>query len=185
MAMEFVSQCPSVPTSIGENLTTLQTYNFDNSSNHALAANDEDHTRQRRLLNYAFSDQALRSQENIIISYIDLMISKLHNRAASGSPVDIMKYLNFLTFDITGDLLFDESFGSLQSENYDHWIANLFDMLRIGCIFLGLRSYGVPVMKLVEIVPAMAKAENTHHSYTKEKMARRLAKKTDRKDFMR
>jgi hypothetical protein len=113
------------------------------------------------------------------------MISKLHNRAASGSPVDIMKYLNFLTFDITGDLLFDESFGSLQSENYDHWIANLFDMLRIGCIFLGLRSYGVPVMKLVEIVPAMAKAENTHHSYTKEKMTRRLAKKTDRKDFMR
>jgi hypothetical protein len=43
----------------------------------------------------------------------------------------------------------------------------------------------VPVMKLVEIVPAMAKAENTHHSYTKEKMTRRLAKKTDRKDFMR
>jgi cytochrome P450 len=139
----------------------------------------------RRLLNHAFSEQALRSQEDIITSYVSLMISKLHKRAASGSPVDIMKYLNFTTFDITGDLSFDESFGSLESENYDHWIANIFGMLRLACIMIALRAFGVPVYMLFKTIPALSKAKNAHGDYTKEKTARRLAKDTDRKDFMR
>jgi hypothetical protein len=99
----------------------------------------------RRLLNHAFSEQTLRSQEVIIASYVSLMISKLHKRAVSGSSVDIMKYLNFTTFDITGDLSFDESFGSLESENYDHWIANIFGMLCSACVMMALRAYGLPV----------------------------------------
>jgi hypothetical protein len=31
-----------------------------------------------------------------------------------------MKYLNLTTFDITGDLSFDESFGSWEAEDYEH-----------------------------------------------------------------
>jgi hypothetical protein len=113
------------------------------------------------------------------------MISKLHKRAASNSPVDIMKYLNFTTFDITGDLSFDESFGSLDSQNYDHWIANIFGMLRIGCFMHVMRAYGFPVATMFKTIPALVKLRHAHGDYTKEKTARRLAKETDRKDFIR
>ena len=150
-----------------------------------LAADNADHTRIRRLLNHAFSEQALRSQEDIINSYITLMISKLRKRASSDSRIDIMKYLNFTTFDITGDLSFDELFGSLESENYNHWIANMFDMLRLGSIIRVMNAYGLPVSKLFDMLPALAKARDAHDDYTKEKTARRLEKKTDRKDFIR
>jgi cytochrome P450 len=150
-----------------------------------IAASYADHTRIRRLLNYAFSEQALRSQEDMIASYITLMVSKLHKRAASDSPVDIMRWLNFSTFDITGDLLFDESFGSLESENYNQWIANMLGMIKLGCLMHAMRAYGIRIEKLFQIIPSLNRVMIAHMNYTKEKLTRRLEKKTDRKDFMR
>lgn len=47
-----------------------------------------------RRLNYAFSEQALRSQEHIINSYITLLISKLSKQASKASPIDIVTYLS-------------------------------------------------------------------------------------------
>lgn len=90
----------------------------------------EDHARIRRLLDYAFSEQALRGQGNMTTLYITLMVSKLHRRAALSSAVEMMKWLNFWTFDITGNLLFDESFVSLESENYHSWIAQVLSWIR-------------------------------------------------------
>ncbi|KAH7413772.1 cytochrome P450 monooxygenase-like protein [Phaeosphaeria sp. MPI-PUGE-AT-0046c] len=147
-------------------------------------APDEVHTRMRRALNPAFSEQALRAQEGMIISYISLLISKLNSHAASGNAVDIMKYLNFTTFDITGDLTFDESFGSLESENYDSWIAIIFDWIRFGAYLRVLTFYGFPIQTFFKIIPALRQGLDTHRNYTGDKMERRLNKKTDRKDFL-
>ena len=116
------------------------------------------------------------------------MIEKLHKRALSKAPIDIMRWLNFTTFDITGDLAFDESFGALEAEDYNSWIANLFNLLRVASILQVVRDYpmlGVPLTKLLETVPALRKAKYTHDNYTREKTERRLNKKTERKDFIR
>jgi hypothetical protein len=113
------------------------------------------------------------------------MISKLRKHALSASPVDIVKYLNFTTFDITGDLAFDDSLGSLESEDLNQWVANTFAMLRVGAIMRVLTGYGLPMNKIIDSIPAMAKARDSHDDYTKLKTARRLDKKTDRKDFIR
>lgn len=149
------------------------------------ACSDAEHTRIRRLLNNAFSERALQSQEEMINKYITLMITKLHKRAAANQPVDIMKYFNFTTFDITGDLMFDESFGSLETEEYDAWIANIFKSLRIGQYMFALEKYGIPVVKIIESIPALAGDLEKHENYSKDKAARRLKKDTDRKDFIR
>ncbi|KAF1847911.1 benzoate 4-monooxygenase cytochrome P450 [Cucurbitaria berberidis CBS 394.84] len=151
------------------------------------AANNADHARIRRPLNHAFSEQALRSQEEIINSYITLMIQKLHKREESKTPADIMRWLNFTTFDITGDLTFDESFGSLEAEDYNSWIANLFGKLRVASRIRLLKDYpiiGTPIMALLQFVPALAKARHAHDSYTADRVARRLGKESDRKDFI-
>jgi hypothetical protein len=121
----------------------------------------------------------------MINTYITLMITKLHKRAAANQPVDIMKYFNFTTFDITGDLMFDESFKSLESENYNDWIANIFKSMRIGQYIYSLMVYGFPVLKIIAGIPVLARDLEKHENHSKEKAARRLKKKTDRKDFIR
>ncbi|KAL6706318.1 hypothetical protein ACN47E_005608 [Coniothyrium glycines] len=152
-----------------------------------IAADDADHARLRRSLNHAFSETALREQEPIIKSYITLMIEKLQERALSNEPVDIMKWLNFTTFDITGDLAFDESFDTLKNGEYNDWIASILGMFWATSILRTLRGYpivGVPVMALLQFIPGLAAARWRLSTYTHEKVTRRLASKTTRKDFM-
>ena len=43
-------------------------------------ANEQDHARFRRLLSNAFSEKALRDQEPILQTYVNLLISKLHEQ---------------------------------------------------------------------------------------------------------
>ncbi|KAH9882424.1 hypothetical protein J1614_000660 [Plenodomus biglobosus] len=154
----------------------------------SLAANDIDHAKIRRPLNYAFSEQALRSQDVIINSYIKLLITKLHKHAVSKTPVDIMRWLNFTIFDITGDLTFDESFGSLNNEDFNMWTATVFKMIRAASTLRVMREYpivGIPAMALLRFVPALVKARYAHVCFTREKVQRRLISKTERKDFLK
>ena len=142
----------------------------------------------RRLLNHAFSDQALRAQESMINSYIAILIYKLHNKAKEGELVDMMRWLNFATFDILGDLMFDESFDSLNQEKYDLWVANIFQSLKFVRILRILRAYpiiGTPFLSLLKLFPALQKAKYRHNQYTISKTNKRLTSKTERKDFMR
>jgi hypothetical protein len=63
-----------------------------------------------------------------------------------------MKYLNLNTFDITGDLSIDESLGSLKSEDYDHWIAKYFGILRVAYIMMSMLAYSLPVNMLTKTI---------------------------------
>lgn len=124
----------------------------------------------------------------MVKSHVSLLVSKLHQKAESGTPVDIMRWLNFTTFDIFGDLCFAESFGSLESEEYNEWIANLFNGLKFIRLFRFFRMYplvGIPFFTLMKVFPAVAKAKAKHEMYTIKKTEKRMSTKTDRKDFMR
>jgi cytochrome P450 len=153
-----------------------------------LDLDDATHDRMRKLLNYAFSDQALRGQEKYVKKYIDLLIGKLSERAISDSQVDLTRWLNFTTFDIIGDLCFGESFGSLKNEDYNFWVANIFKGLKIARMFRVFRAYpivGVPIFCLLKLFPQLARARQKHEQYTIDKTARRLNAESNRKDFMR
>lgn len=139
-------------------------------------------------MNHAFSDQALRSQEPIIGSYVTLLISKLKVKATAGTPVDIMRYVNYATFDILGDLCFGESFNALESEEYSEWMANLFKGVKLVPFVRLFKQYpviGLPFWILTKIFPQILAARTKHDNYTVEKTVKRIEKDTDRKDFMR
>ena len=55
----------------------------DDGIHSILSANDADHARYRRLLSHAFSEKALRQQEDLIQSYIALLVQRLRTRASS------------------------------------------------------------------------------------------------------
>lgn len=69
----------------------------DNDIHSILSANDADHARYRRLLSHAFSERALRQQEHLLLSYIDILIRRRRDCASSPKTavVGMVKWLKF------------------------------------------------------------------------------------------
>lgn len=81
---------------------------------------------------HAFSDAAIREQETLIKQHIDLLFDQLRKRATCKEPVDIVKWYNYTTFDIIGDLVFAEPFGCLENADYHPWVGMIFAGVRAG-----------------------------------------------------
>lgn len=58
---------------------------------------EDDHTRQRKILNHAFSSAAVRSQEPILQKYVGQLLENARQRGR----LDLKDWYNFTTFDIT------------------------------------------------------------------------------------
>jgi cytochrome P450 len=69
-----------------------------------LNGNKEEHARYRRLLAAAFSEKGHQSQSEHIRYYVDLLIDRFRERARSGTPTEMVDWLNMVTFDTIGDL---------------------------------------------------------------------------------
>ncbi|KAH8880862.1 cytochrome P450 [Thozetella sp. PMI_491] len=93
-------------------------------------ADPENHRRMRRLLAHAFSEKALRNQEDIMKHYIDLLVTKFSLFAQQGEIVDIVRWYNYATFDLIGDLAFGRPFGCLENSKYHPWVGIIFDSVR-------------------------------------------------------
>ena len=81
-------------------------------------ADEANHPRQRRALAHAFSQKALMEQEPILQGYVKKFITNLRRLAQEKTPVNLVSWFNFCTFDIIGDLSFGEPFGCLEEGMY-------------------------------------------------------------------
>lgn len=156
-------------------------------------AKTADHARHRRLIAHAFSEKALREQEDMVKHYIDLFIQRLGERAvktdAPGGPgtgvVDISAWFNFTTFDLIGDLTFGESFDCLENAKFHPWIAMMFQWLKVGVLLYVAQQFPTITNALAKLIPQKIKnGASSHAQLTKEKVDRRLELQTTRPDFM-
>ena len=70
------------------------------------------HGRKRRVLNYAFSEKALRAAEPSIHSNVDRWLDLFEQQSEGGTKsFNMADEINHLVFDILGDLCFGKSFG--------------------------------------------------------------------------
>ena len=115
----------------------------DNGVHSILSANDADHNRYRRLLSHAFSERALIEQEHLIISYINLLINRLRDCASQEDTaiVDLVKWFNFTTFDIIGDLSLGDSFNCLQKSRLHGWVSILFAQFKAATLIICFRFF--------------------------------------------
>ena len=67
----------------------------------------------KRKLSHGFSVKALSEQEGIVHDYVNKLIKQINVHAAGPGGDEMVKWYNFFTFDLIGDLAFGESFGSL------------------------------------------------------------------------
>jgi len=164
-------------------------YQLGDKSNVSLfPANREDHRRQRRVVAHAFSDAAIKGQEALIMQYVDKLFAHLRKDAAQRTPTDVVKWFNFTTFDIIGDLALGESFHCLDQSDYHPWVTMIFTSIRAGAKMQALMKmpYLTWIMKLMISKKDMQERLD-NRKMSDEKVERRLAlgpAPNGRKDFM-
>jgi cytochrome P450 len=157
-------------------------------SNHPniINANDSDHKRMRRTLAHAFSEKALRNQEDVMQKYIDTFITKLGELATRRETLDIVSWYNFTTFDLIGDLAFGEPFGCLESGGYHAWVSMIFESIWFGVYGQVFRRH--PMFKFLAplVIPSKLIRSLHEHSELSKKVALRRIEtgNTEREDFM-
>jgi cytochrome P450 len=107
-----------------------------NTHNTWNATSIEVHGRKRRVLNYAFSEAALRSCESFLHSNIDrwleLLGSAVEEDGGWTKPQDMAVWVTWLVFDILGDLSFGKSFDMKEPDsNLRHIPEMMIDFLGI------------------------------------------------------
>lgn len=91
------------------------------------------------------------------------------------AEIDVMKWFNYLTFDIFGDLAFGESFECLLHSQYHGWISLIFKQLKFNGAMSTLRFYPMLIKLLFRMIPkSLAKAKDDHARLIAEKVQRRL-----------
>ncbi|KAK5662431.1 hypothetical protein OQA88_8342 [Cercophora sp. LCS_1] len=160
-----------------------------------LGEDDTNHALLRRTIAPQFSERAMREQEGIITKYVDLLIRQLRNVAVDtdtkdavtggekGRTVDIVRWYNWTTFDIIGDLAFGEPFGSLERGKEDGWVTALSKGLDWGPVIIALKMLGMWGFVGRVLVPLM-KSRRAHLERTKEKLGRRMEVKGGRPDLI-
>ena len=151
---------------------------------------DTDHARFRRLLAHAFSDAALRSQEEILQHYFALLVKKLNAQIDSPEvqgKVDIVDWYNYATFDIVADLSFGESFHALENGVHHPWVQAIFASLKYSRFLrLGVRYplFGRLIEAAIEWFPSIREQRARHVNFAAARTQKRLDAETDRKDFI-
>jgi cytochrome P450 len=118
----------------------------------------EEHSKMRRTLSYGFSDRGIRDLEPRMIEVLDKMMRRLldicgdreswssHQSARVGTQtgeavVDITEWLNFLTFDMIGELTFGESYECLEKASYHPWVKPVVELTHYSGILANLGFY--------------------------------------------
>lgn len=151
-------------------------------------AEDKDHPRLRRLLNPAFSPKAIREQEPLIQANVALLIKRLQDQIGADSTacVDMNKWMNWTTFDLIGDIAFGESFGCLRDGGYHPWVALICGSVKAVSILGSIKQWPwIDAVWQLIIGGFWIRAMRQFHRLVIEKVDRRIARKTERNDFLK
>ncbi|KAK5652338.1 hypothetical protein OQA88_10530 [Cercophora sp. LCS_1] len=163
---EFVKTIDDIPTSI-------------------LNSDREEHSRIRRALAHGFSDTSMRQQEGVVVRYIDLLLQRLHEEADNGAkPLNVEEWYNWTTFDITGDLIFGESFGCLGGSEYHPWIKFIFGTIKWGANISAMSYLGFHwLVQLMYRTAGGSDDLKRVRGYTTTMLEKRLAMPEGREDL--
>ncbi|KAK5689615.1 hypothetical protein LTR97_012788 [Elasticomyces elasticus] len=147
---------------------------------------EEDHARYRRAFMGAFSDKAVKDQSPIVEQYVDLMMQKFREKSGTGDGVvDIVSWLNFVTFDISGDLSFGESFDSTEQGQPHPWVE-IACRFGKGIALVASINHFAPLQKLLKYaLPAKVREKMMYHQdLSTQKVRQRLQMQEKRPDFI-
>ncbi|KIW77178.1 hypothetical protein Z517_09624 [Fonsecaea pedrosoi CBS 271.37] len=142
------------------------------------------HLRLRRAIAPAFSEKALREQESMLQTYVDLLVSRLKETCKRG-PQDLVSWYNFATFDMMGDMAFGEPFGCLRDGQNHAWVNLIFSSVKSYPWYQVFLYYRIMSIAAFFTPKKLADAKRDADANAHTKVDRRMAMKAlARKDFM-
>lgn len=154
-----------------------------NGSHGFFTAGRHDHRRYRHNFSNAFSQQGLLTQEKRVQQFIDTFIHQLRQKAPEG-PQDVVEWLNWLTFDIIGDLAFGASFESLEKTKSHPWVITLLQTVKGGVFLTTLMDYGLaPYFKYI-LPKKVQDARLSAYQFTSDRIDARVKHLEPRGDFL-
>jgi cytochrome P450 len=117
-------------------------------------------------------------------TYMDLLINNLHEDAEHKSTVDMVAYLDFLTFDLIGDLSFASPFDALKNRKHHPWMSTFYKSVIEGTILGQLLGFPIFLPFIALFSGSLRKAGLQQLKYTQEKVAERIEAGSERPDFM-
>ena len=96
----------------------------------------------------------------------------------------MVKYYNYTTFDIIGELSYSQSFNALKTGNGHPWIQSFFDFLKPAQWISQINTLpGIQTLMPLFIGPLLKKQFSMFH-YTAESLEKRLQRGTEKPDLM-
>ncbi|KAF2119388.1 cytochrome P450 [Lophiotrema nucula] len=154
-----------------------------------MGPDEEAHARFRKAFSNAFSEKSLRDQAPLIDGYVDAFITQLKVPVSGGrwteKTVDLVRWLNYVTFDISGDLSFGESFDCVKNGKAHPWVETVTGFGK-GLVLIASLNMYPPMEKLLRyVIPKhILKQHIDFRAMTAAKAEKRLAMDTDRPDFV-
>ncbi|USP79002.1 hypothetical protein yc1106_06276 [Curvularia clavata] len=142
---------------------------------------EEQHAKYRRAFANAFSEKSLKSQAPVIEKHVDLFITQLKKR----NTANLADWFNFLTFDLSGDLTYGESFGCVENGKAHPWVDIAQDFGK-GLAMIGAVNLYPPVEKILRyIIPKrILQRSMDHRQMSVEQAKKRIALDVERPDWV-
>ena len=160
---------------------------FHNRGKSIIASDAASHGRMRRILSHVFSAQGMLAQEPLIRGYVELQFERLKEESHNGAtPLDLVKWYNWTTFDIIGDLAFGEPFRCLETSSYHSWVAIIFEGIKQMTILTQIRRLWAQIDSIIDhgaFQRLYAKSQESIE-LTNERVAKRMELGSSRPDFM-
>ncbi|KAH8886304.1 cytochrome P450 [Thozetella sp. PMI_491] len=146
----------------------------------------EQHAFVRKLLAPAFSAKSLRDQEHVIHRYVNLFIEQMERIGHSRDGVEMPEAFTWLTFDITGELAFGESFEAVENARSHFWVSLILDSVNV-LVMVGLCKRLPVLYALLPLVLPKGSLANfkRHQLLTNAKTKKRIemGNRNERSDF--
>jgi cytochrome P450 len=140
-----------------------------------IQANDVLHARLRRIYGPAFTSKAVAEQASILTKYADLLVLQLKAALLKNPVQDISAWLNFTTFDLTGDFAFGEAFHCLdRGGEYHFFVKTVFDGVILGLQMMQLEHYKLLSLFGPFIPKSAMKPKEDMDRYSQELVDRRI-----------
>ena len=114
------------------------------------------------------------------MGYIDRLISRLQNCADENEVLNMVRWLEFTTFDIIGDLAFSLPFDCLENNDYHPWVLLLMNFFKAVSYALNAKLFGPLALLLMLFAPiADLKKGKDHVRMAGERVRERLQRGED------
>jgi len=155
--------------------------NLTEGQDDIIVANEAGHARFRKIFSPFFSDRSLRQNETVITNNIDLLMEKLQGQIKdTGGVADMIKWYNWTTFDIIGELIYGESFDCLKNGEYHPWLAVVLQNIRHSSYIALMERYSFLKTVIMVLLPkSLLEKRNMHLAVIRDKCGNHAHSKAD------